>query len=131
MTVGMASFGGLLWVRHRLSRREGPLGDVSTTAARAAGRTVLLVAAISTVLVAVIIGAGVRAHVRISALSLAMPVVGLSWLTALGFKALRYRAPEAKGSPAGDRPSRRPPPWQNVPSRATSSGAPPNHHFSA
>lgn len=131
MTVGLVSFGGLLWARHRLSRREEPLAGVPVAAARAMGRAVLLITAVSALIVVVIIAAGIRAHVSLSALSLVMPAAGLSWLGAIGLKILRYQAPEGEVASAGDRPSRRPPPWQNVPSRATSSGAPPNHHLSA
>jgi hypothetical protein len=109
MTAGMVGFGALLWARRRLTRREGALAGVPAHAARHAGRTVLLISAVSGSLVLIIILAQVRRGGSVGVLSLALPALGLTWLVSLGLKALRHRDPIADAPAPNDRPSRRPP----------------------
>jgi hypothetical protein len=91
MTAGMVGFGALLFVRHRLVKREGALRPVSAAEARHAGATVLILTGISALLVLGIVGLQWRRGGDIGLLSLAMPVVGLLWLGSLGVLSRRHR----------------------------------------
>lgn len=108
MTAGMVGFGGLLWVRHRLSKRAASLQPVSAAQALLAGRAVLIVTAVITALVVVIVLAQWRRGGELGAQSLAMPVAGLAWLAALGLKSLGFARRSGDASGATERASRRP-----------------------
>jgi len=107
MTAGMVGFGSLLWARRRLTGKEAPLSYVSPEAARAAGRAVLLIAAVIAALVAGIVSLRVHSGLGMSGLSLLLPALGLAWLAFLGVQILRHRA-SSDTAPSTDRPSRRP-----------------------
>jgi hypothetical protein len=131
MTLGIAGFGVLFGIRHGLRRAEGPLAPVGRAAARHAGRSVLTIAAICSVLVLGIIGRQLLAGGPIGPLSIAMPLAALGWLYWVGLRALRW--PAEQGSEpqpsADDRPSRRPS-WERLtpPGPNTSGGS---RHVSA
>ena len=122
VTAGMVGFGALLWARRRLRGAEGPLPAISKPAAQAAGRSVLMVAGVITLLVGVVVGFRLHSGGELRALSLALPAAALVWLVVLGLQMLGHRGPPTEAAGTGDRPSRRPPPWdgvsnQNRPSR--------------
>jgi hypothetical protein len=131
VTVGMVGFGGLLWARQRLTRREGALARVPARAARNAGRTVLLVCAVVSAIIAVVVLTRLREGGGIGLLSLAMPGAGLLWLTSLGLKTQRHRDPAADAAPANDRPSRRPPRRDALPKPKSGQGSPSSERASA
>jgi len=131
VTGGLLLFVALLFARHRFGRQELPLGRVDEPAARAAGRTVLMVTVVIGAIVAVIVGARLRSGGGIGLLSLAMPAVGLGWLASLGLKAGRHREPALEPAATSDRPSRRPPNWEPAASAQASQAGSPNRHVSA
>jgi hypothetical protein len=131
MTGGLLLFGVLLFARHRFGRQKTPLGRVDEPAARAAGRTVLVVSAVIGALVAVIVGARLRSGGSIAALSLAMPAVALGWLASLGLKAARHREPALEPAATSDRPSRRPPNWEPTSGAQASQAGSSNRQVSA
>jgi hypothetical protein len=130
ITAGMVGFGVLLWTRRRLRGTEAPLQRVAPGAARHAGRAVFIVCGVVGALVAVIIGARLRVGEPIAALSVALPALGLAWLTTLGFQAWRYDPPP-EHSAATERPSPRPVSWNSNTARKPSPSKPPDRHVSA
>lgn len=112
MTVGITGFGVLLAFRHGLQRREGPLAPVAPAAARFAGRSTLVVAVICTLLMIGIVARQLLLGGPIAPLSIAMPVLGLAWLYSVGLRALRWSERSVEPPAADDRPSRRPPAWE-------------------
>lgn len=131
MTVGVVGFGSLLWARRRLRGPEGPLQKVPTSAAKQAGRTLLLLGGVMTVLVGVIVGFRLREGGSLDALSLALPAAGLTWIVVLGLQVWRHREPAAESSGASDRPSRRPPSRGGKPGSTSSHPGPPDQRVSA
>jgi hypothetical protein len=124
MTAGMVGVGALLCARHWLSRREGALRPVASADARLAGKTVLIVCGISTLLVLGIVFLQWLRGGQLGAFSLAMPVAGLLWLATLGVQSLKHRdaaAPE----PGLDRPSRRSAKVEGLPSPSQRPSQPP------
>jgi hypothetical protein len=131
VTAGMAGFGVLLAARRRLRGAEGPLPPISREAARAAGRVLLGIVGVIAVLVGVIVGFRVHSGEPISALSLALPGLGLAWLLTLGAQMLAHREPPAEGVAADERPSRRPPNWEALPNRKSQNPAAPDRQVNA
>jgi len=133
MTLGFTGFGVLLAVRHGLQRAEGPLAPVPRAAARHAGRATLLIGAICTVLVLAIIGRQLLLRGPIGPLSIAMPLAALGWLYWVGLRALREPGVENAQQPGpDDRPSRRPPSWeQRITPPGPSAPGGPGRHASA
>jgi len=109
MTAGMVGFGALLWTRHRLLQRRDPSLTFLVRQPQQAARRVLTISALCTVLVCVIVGAHWHAGKPIGLLSVAMPLVGMSWLTAIGLRIGKLREAPLEGAASSDRPSRRPP----------------------
>ena len=130
-TAGMVAFGALLWARHRLRAPERPPAWVTEAAARRAGRAVLALCGIIAALMGVIVGARLRAGGGISALSMALPLASLAWVAGLGIKIYRHREAEPPAEAVADRPSRRPPSWDGVPSPKPSQPSGPNRQVSA
>jgi hypothetical protein len=126
VTAGMAGFGGLLWARRRLRGPEQALPPISKQAAQAAGRVLLAIVAVIAVLVGVIVGFRVHNGQPISALSLALPGLGLAWLVTLGVQMLAHREPSGEGVAPEERPSRRPPNWEALPNRKSQNPAAPD-----
>jgi hypothetical protein len=113
MTLGMTGFGGLLAFRHVLQRGEGPLPQVPFAQARYAGRAVLWISIICTLLVLGIIGRQLWLRGPIAPLSLAMPLAGLAWIYSVALRSLRWPADRLEPQPnPDDRPSHRPPSWE-------------------
>jgi hypothetical protein len=131
VTAGMVAFGGLLGARHRLGRTTSQLGRVDETSARSAGRVTLVVCALIAAAVAVIFGARLRSGGSIGLLSLGMPFIALVWVSSLGLKAWRHREPAPEPAGLSDRPSRRPPSWDAVPSAKPGQSGSPNRQVSA
>jgi hypothetical protein len=131
MTVGMVGFGGVLAARRRLHGFEGPLQRVPVGMPQQAGRALLGVSGIIAALVLVIVGFRVHSGGAISALSLALPGLGLAWLAQLGFQTLRHREPALDSPAAGERPSRRPPSRDQVSNAQSTRPGPPDRHVSA
>jgi hypothetical protein len=131
MTAGMVGFGALLLVRHRLRGPEPALVTIEAAPARKAGRRVLIITGVLTLLVLAIVAARVMSGGSIAPLSLLMPAAGLLWLASLGLKALRHAVTAAE-APAGDtdRPSRRPPEWKARAAGITSGHAASDRHAS-
>lgn len=127
MTAGMVGFGVLLRLRHRLHRGEPPLRDVPPEVARKAGRAMLITVGVIALLVATLMAARWSLTPHVSALSIAMPLVALGWLTSIGLRVLRQGTRSEVEAQHADRPSRRPPPWDlpggHGPNKATSSHA--------
>lgn len=129
MSAGMVGFGVLLRVRHRLERREGPLREVPASVARRAGRSMLATVGVIATLVGGVLLARWTPHSPAAPLSLAMPLVTLAWLAAIGWRVVRHGAISTTEAAAlTDRPSRRPPNWDALsagshPRKATSSHA--------
>lgn len=98
MTAGMVGFGALLFVRHRLAKREGALRHVAAAEAAQAAHALLVITAISALLVLGIVGLQWRRGGDIGLLSLAMPLVGLLWLGSLAMLSRRH----AVGAAAAD-----------------------------
>ena len=131
MTAGMVGFGVLMLVRHRLRGAEPPLADVTSTQTRSAGRTVLLLSGILTLLVLGIVAARLAQGGGIAPLSWLMPAAGLLWLTSLGVKVLRHPAVAPESATAEtERPSRRPPEWKR-PTGISAGPAASDRHVSA
>jgi hypothetical protein len=131
MTAGMVGFGALLWTRHRLLARDGALADPALREPRRAGQRVLIVTAIIAAIVALIIGSHWHAGKPIGLLSVAMPLVGLGWLAAIGLKLRQLPESAAEGAGQSDRASRRPPKRDSVAPPLTSPGqASSNRHAS-
>jgi hypothetical protein len=131
MTAGMIGFGALLWTRRRLRGSEPPLQPVPRRSAVLAGRAVLAVTGVVAGLVALIAGTRLAHGGSLGALSLAMPGLGLAWLTLLGVQSLRHREPAAEPAPAAERSSRRPAKRDGRSNRSSSHPRPPNPHLSA
>ncbi|MES1187062.1 MAG: hypothetical protein ABUL60_24820 [Myxococcales bacterium] len=133
MTAGMVGFGGLLWARRRLHRSEGALQRVPQHLALRAGRALLTITGIVAALVGVIVALRWHSGGAISALSVGLPVIGLAWVALLGFQALNYREQATEAPTAGERPSRRPPNWDQVskPQSTSARPGPPDRHVSA
>jgi hypothetical protein len=127
----MLLFGALLFARQRFGRPQAPLGRVDEPAARAAGRTVLIVSAVLGAIVVVIAGARWQSGGSIGALSLAMPAAALGWLASLGLKTARHREPALEPTAASDRPSRRPPHLQPKPGTQANQAGSSNRQLSA
>lgn len=131
VTAGMAGFGGLLWARRRLRGAEAPLAPISKQAARTAGRILLAVVGVIALLVAVIVGFRVHSGQGMSALSLAVPGLGLAWLVTLSVQMLAHREPPAEAGPSDERPSRRPPNWEARHNRKSQNPAAPDRQVNA
>jgi hypothetical protein len=131
VTAGMAGFGGLLWARRRLRGPEASLPSISKQAARAAGRALFAVVGVIAVLVGVIVGFRVQSGQAMSALSLALPGLGLAWLVTLGLQMLAHRTSPVEGGAAEERPSRRPPNWEALPNRKSQNPAAPDRQVNA
>jgi hypothetical protein len=82
-------------------------------------------------LVALIVGARLRAGEPIGLLSVALPLLGLVWLATLGARAWRHREPGPSRRRPVIRPSRRPVNWEAGASRQASPSTPPDRHVSA
>jgi hypothetical protein len=131
MTAGMVGFGALLWTRHRLLARDSAVADAPAGKARFASRSLLLITAISTVIVAVIVGAYLRSGKPLAWLSVAMPLAGLSWLAAVGWKLRQLDETTAEGAAQADRASRRPAKRDSVaPPRPSPDKSPSDRHVS-
>lgn len=123
MTAGILGVGALLALRHRARGREAALPPLGASAARPAGRTLLVICGIVGMMIAGIIASRVRAGGELSWLSVAMPLVGLLWVVSLGLKAARVGEPAAEPSraeEAGSRVSR-----PRVAARSASRSTPP------
>jgi threonine/homoserine/homoserine lactone efflux protein len=121
MTAGMVGFGALLLVRHRLRGKEPELARVEGARAKQAGRAIVTIAAILTLMVLGIVVAHLSSGRAIALLSLLMPAVGLAWLGWIGWRSFRHQGAASDAQlPDADRPSRRPPDWQRPSARATS-----------
>lgn len=131
ITAGMVGFGVLLWTRRRLRGPEGPLQPVAPDAARQAGRAVLIICGVVSLLAALIVGARLHAGEPIELLSVALPVLGLAWLATLGVQARRHRDPAPVSGPVAERPSRRSASWDSKTGRKPSPSAPPDRHVNA
>lgn len=131
VTAGMVGFGILLWARRWLRGAEGPLPPISKPAARAAGRILLAIVGVIAGLVGVIVGFRVHAGQGMSALSLALPGLGLAWLVTLSMQMLLHRAPPAEGAASDERPSRRPPNWDALPNRQSQNPGAPDRQVNA
>lgn len=131
VTAGMAGFGALLWARRRLRGAEAALPPIPKAAARAAGRVLLAIVGVIAVLVGVIVGFRVHSGQAISALSLALPGLGLAWLVTLSVQMLAHREPPTEGAALDDRPSRRPPNWEALPNRPSQNPAAPERQANA
>lgn len=128
----MVGFGALLWGRHRLVRREGPLEEVSAESVNLASRALFAITAFSTAICAGIIGSHLYAGKPIAALSVLMPAVGLAWLAGLGWKMRQLPRAAVEPHSASDRPSRRPPKRDSLAPPLPSQGdAASNRHASA
>jgi hypothetical protein len=124
MTAAMVGVGVLLWSRHRLSLREGPLRPVAPEDARRAGKAVLLVCGVVALLVLGIIALQWRRGGQLGGLSLAMPLVALVWVATLGVRSLRHGDPSPPGL-GKDRPSWRPSKIDGLPSTTQRPSQPP------
>jgi len=92
----MVCFGVLLYLRHRVRRCQQPLARVSSEAAREAGRSVLVTAAVIFAMVLIIALQRALAGNPTHPLSLLLPLFTLVWLGWLGSLALRKaRQPSA------------------------------------
>lgn len=100
---------------------------------RRAARALFLIVATVSLAVAVIVGFRWQSGLEISALSLALPVLALGWLTLLGVQVQRHREPTAEAGPSAERPSRRPPQWDALPNanRKSNHPGPPGGQVSA
>lgn len=125
MTAGMVGVGMLLWMRHRLARRESPLASVARVDSRRAGVALLVISAVSSVLVlGIVMSQWLRAG-PMGALSLGMPLFALLWLVTLGLQCLKHReGPDP--APQTDRPSRQPPTPRDGLSASQRPSSPPN-----
>lgn len=130
MTAGMVGFGALLLVRHRLQRREGPLRDVPGPVARQAGRAFFITLTVITLLLTGFFVVRWSPHGSTALLSLALPVAGLAWLTAIGLRVRRHSAEaptEAEATAVADRPSRRPSNWDALSNAGSGHGKASSH----
>lgn len=91
---------------------------------RRAARALFLIVAVVSLAVAVIVGFRWQSGGDISALSLVLPVAALAWLTLLGVQIRRHREPTPEASTGAERPSRRPPQWDALPSANRKSNHP-------
>jgi len=131
MTAGMLGFGALLWTRHRLLDRDSGFADAPIGKARLAGRSILLITAISSLIVTLIVGSYLLSGKPLAGLSVAMPLAGLSWLAAIGWKLRRLAETTAEGAGQAERPSRRPAKRDSVaPPRPSPGKSPSNGHAS-
>ena len=131
MTIGVTGFGLLLAVRHRLRQREAPLAPITEPEPRQAGRALLRVSAIITLLVVAIVARQLAGGGPIGAFSIALPVLGLTWLISLGVQAWRLRAEPAEELALTDRPSLRPASWERLTPPGSSPPGDPGRHASA
>jgi hypothetical protein len=131
VTAGMAGFGVLLWARWRLRGAEAPLPPLSKPAARAAGRILLAIAGVIAVLVGVIVGFRVHSGEAMSAVSLALPGLGLAWLVTLSMQMLAHRQPPGDGANADPHPSRGPAKWEALSNRKSQNPAAPERQANA
>lgn len=123
MTAAMVAAGALLWTRHRLATREGPLRPVAEAEARRAGRALQVICAVSALLVLGIVALQWRRGGELGAFSLALPLLGLVWLATLAAQSRKHR--DAAPPPVGDRPSRRPAKLEGVPAASQRPSQPP------
>lgn len=132
MTACMVGFGALLFTRHRLTSREGALEAVPAHSPRQASRALLTITALSATIVSGIVASHLHAGKPVAALSVLMPLAGLSWLGWLGLKIRQHRpSPEDSTAPT-DRPSRRPPKRDSLtPPLPNQGDAASNRHASA
>lgn len=84
--VGLGIF---LQLWHRVRSPEAPLAPVSPEHATHAGRTLLIITAVSGVLAAGILLTRWHYHGPSAALSVGMPLAALAWLTSIGLRVLR------------------------------------------
>ncbi|HVY27107.1 MAG TPA: hypothetical protein VHB79_11175 [Polyangiaceae bacterium] len=91
MTAGMTGFGLLLLVRRRLQRREAPLALVEPSAVRQAARAFFITVGVIGALIAGLLAVRMNPHSPTTALSLALPALGLGWLGLIGLRVLRHR----------------------------------------
>lgn len=132
MTAAMVGFGGLLWTRHRLLRREAPLDAVAPAQARLAARAVFIITGFSAFVVCLIAASRLSESRPIALLSVAMPVVGLAWLFAIARRIRQVYLASRGASAQADRPSRRPPKRDSrTPPLASQSESASNRHVSA
>jgi hypothetical protein len=89
----MIGFGLLLLVRRRLQRREGPLAPVEAPVARSAARAFFITLGVIALLLTVLLAVRLDPRSPTTALSLALPALGLAWLGLIGLRVLRHRRP--------------------------------------
>lgn len=93
MTAGMVGFGMLLLVRRRLQRREGPLAQVEAPVVRSAARAFFITVGVIALLITGLLVVRLNPHSPTTVLSLALPALGLGWLSLIGLRVLRHRPP--------------------------------------
>lgn len=93
MTAGMTGFGLLLLVRRRLQRREAPLAAVAAPVVRSAARAFFITVGVIALLVTLLLALRLDPRSPTTALSLALPALGLVWLGLIGLRVLRHRPP--------------------------------------
>jgi hypothetical protein len=95
------------YVPRRLFANEPPRS--ARAQARHAGRTLFIICGVIALIVAIVFGARLHTGGPIAPLSVALPVLGLSWLVVLAVQVSRYRPPVEAAPARHQHPSKRAP----------------------